>query len=118
MTYLLPLLFLPLFAQAQTISFHEGAGLNPRHIESLGPDYGWVELWVGPMAIDGQVLKIVVERWDEVEKIEVRSFFVKYSQGAINPTSIEKQQWIGFQVRGVEQGDFIRFEYTVKRKKA
>lgn len=122
MKYLLPLLFLPLFAQSQTITFHEGAGLNPRHIESLGPDSGWVEVWVevwvGPMAMAGEVVKIVFPDPKEIDNIVVWSKSDReVNQHTFIPIISGNAAFLST-TKGAELGRWINFSYSVKRKKA
>lgn len=114
MKYLLPLLFLPLFAQAQTITFHEGAGLNPRHIESLGPDSGWVEVWVGPMATSGCVFDIKLESPSEM--ISWQSFTECYTAPTPGNFYCYGSEF-GIKLHSINKckhGTMIRVEYKVK----
>lgn len=118
MKYLLPLLLLPFFAQSQTITFHEGAGLNPRHIESLGPDSGWVELWVGPMAMEGEVVRIVFPDPKEIDSIVVWSKSDREANTHTFIPIISGNAAFLSTTKGAELGRWINFSYSVKRKKA
>lgn len=122
MKNLLPLLFLPIFTTAQTITFHEGAGLNPRHIESLGPDSGWVELWVGPMAMESQFFKVWFSKaeWESIESIKVVMKSDDGFQSAIiYPNAKSNTTWFGALSRQKNKaGTWIRQEYKIKYKKA
>ena len=118
---LIPILFfLPLIASAQTLTFHEGAGINPKHIESLGYDSGWVDVWVGPMAKDGDIIRIHLEDWGQIERIDIVLYGMGNVQhGYFNPKSTKPEHgWFGCNGLARSAGHWIRIEYKAKRKKA
>jgi len=111
-------LLLPISALCQSIEFFEGAGINPRHFESIGKDEGWVEWWAGPMAIqNGQVFKITLPEWEYIDTLFV---FVYNSEGVINKGVITpKKNANGRNWFGIERGSpWGVVRYKVKRKKA
>lgn len=105
---------------AQCVTFHEGAGINPRHIESIGRDSGWVEYWAGPMAISGQVIKINFENWSEIENIFIECACDNGTIVAdVIPNADSKNYWVGIQnTKAVQVGQSCRVSYIVKYKKA
>ena len=113
-------LLLSLQCAAQSLTFHEGAGTNPKHLESLGRESGWVEVWVGPMAFDGQVLKIYFDYWKEIESVELKVYgFDKVQFGTVEMnTKTPADAWVGVATLAKPAGFGIKVKYTVNFKKA
>ena len=71
MKYLFLIFAFPIFANAQTLKFFSGAGINPDHVESLGLHDGWVEFTAGPMAMGETVLRIDIPHHEMVLSVSV-----------------------------------------------
>ena len=113
-------LLLSLQCAAQTLTLHEGAGTNPKHFECLGRESGWVEVWIGQMPLNGQILKVWFDNWDEIESIEISLTDLDGNKRAIGlPSKTANERWYGCLSTKVSiAGDWIRWEYKIKLKKA
>jgi hypothetical protein len=114
------LLFLPFATYCQTVTFHDGAGINPFHIERLGPESGFVQLWVGPMAKKGEILKVWFDNWEQIDKIEITLIDWDGAHRSVGyPKNRKNENWYGCYANIPNKiGDYIRWEYKITLKKA
>jgi hypothetical protein len=116
------LLLIPFFTSAQRVEFFGGAGLNPWHIESIGADSGWVQVTVGPMAAEGEVLKVHIPQWESIDTVNMVAFAGKQSIVAtlwVKKANGPENDWFGYRCfPATNPGETIFFRYTVKRKRA
>ena len=107
-------------AQSVKLTFHEGAGIDPFHIESIGQTEGFVEIWIGKMAVPGQVFKIQFDYWDKIDVVDIYLFtedgtkrFLASSYG------YSSKSWIGLHDKYARpNGYYQKIYYKVKLKKA
>jgi len=113
-------LLLSLQCASQTLTFHEGAGTNPKHFESIGRESGWVEVWIGQMPKNGPILRVWFPYWDEIESIELSLTDWHGNKRSIGfPKPTIKNGWYGCLANNSNMaGDWIRWEYKIKLKKA
>lgn len=116
-------LLLPFLAQAQKLTFLEGAGISPVHIESLGIESGWVEVWIGPMAQNGQIFYIDIGYWDQIESIDiVQITWVDTKKARVFSRKEDSHKRTvaslgAISSFGGKRGTWIRWEYKVNFKR-
>lgn len=104
----------------EILTFHSGAGTNPKHIESIGPESGWVEFTIGAMSTPGQIMTLDFKNWQEIESVYVEYLHSNGSEiVSIKPLVGPKAQFVGIKhQKRLMAGIYGRFSYTVKLKRA
>ena len=121
MKYLFLIFAFPIFANAQTLKFFSGAGINPDHVESLGLHDGWVEFTAGPMAMGETVLRIDIPHPEMVLSVYATVLTAKnHEKYWITPRRVRSGAFfftLDCKV-GFAPGEWGRVEYHVEYIKA